>query len=371
LLEQYGIAVPRGMLASSAEQAGEAVARFGGQAMLKAQVLTGGRGKAGAVRAVYSEQEAESTAARILAMTLKGFPVKKILVTEIWEILAEFYAAVTIDRDSKEIILIISAAGGMDVEESIQEKPELVKKFVLLGATGEAGKERLSRWLSLSFGEVKVCDEAAEIIWNMYRLFTDMDCSLVEINPLAITARGLVAADAKIVLDENAVPLHPELTGLRNAEGYTCDELRARIAGLSFVSLSGEIGCIVNGAGLAMATMDGIKLAGGNAANFLDLGGGSNPAKVLKGLRILLRNDQLRVILINIFGGITRCDDIAKGIIVARQQLGITLPMVIRLIGTNDVLARKMLRDAGLIAGRNMSDAIRDAVNHASAGVQR
>jgi succinyl-CoA synthetase beta subunit len=339
--------------------------------MLKAQVLTGGRGKAGAVRAVYSEKEAESIAREILAMTVKDFSVKQILVTELLDIRAEYYAAITVDRDSREIVLIISSAGGMDIEEIAEKKPELIKKFTIFGAKGEASKTELSQWLRSSFEQDNVCNQAAEIMWNMYRLFRDKDCSLVEINPLAVTAEGLVAADAKIVFDDNSVVEHPELARLQNPEEYTPDELEARRAGLSFVSLSGEVGCMVNGAGLAMATMDCIKLAGGKAANFLDVGGSSNPDKVLNGMRILLRNKQLKVILINIFGGITRCDDIAEGIILARDQLGITLPIVIRLIGTNDHKGQKMLRDAGLTAGRNMTDAVRDAVNYATGGVRQ
>jgi succinyl-CoA synthetase beta subunit len=203
----------------------------------------------------------------------------------------------------------------------------------------------------------------------MNRLFHQKDCSLVEINPLAVTAQGqLIAADTKIVFDDNGVPQHPDLGELRNAEEYTADEIEAREAGLSFVSLSGEIGCMVNGAGLAMATMDCIKLAGGSPANFLDVGGSSSPQKVLDAMRILLRNAQLKVILVNIFGGITRCDDVAQGILLARDQLGIALPIVIRLIGTNGEKGREMLSEAGLIATRRMSDAVEEAVARAKGG---
>jgi succinyl-CoA synthetase beta subunit len=339
--------------------------------MLKAQVLTGGRGKAGAVRAVYSVQDAGSTARMILAMKVKDLPVKQIMVTELLDIQKEYYSAVTVERDGREIMLIVSAAGGMDIEEIAAKKPELIKTFTMYGAGGESSREELSHWLSSSFKEKKDSDQAAAIMWNMYRLFRDKDCSLVEINPLAVTPDGLVAADAKIVFDDNGVEAHPELARLHNPEEYTTDELEARRAGLSFVSLAGEVGCMVNGAGLAMATMDCIKLEGGSPANFLDVGGSSNPDKVLNGMRILLRNKQLKVILINIFGGITRCDDVAEGIILAREKLNITLPIVIRLIGTNDLEGRKMLSDAGLTAMQNMTDAIREAVNYATGGVRR
>jgi succinyl-CoA synthetase beta subunit len=330
--------------------------------------LTGGRGKAGAVRVVHSEQQAEQSARTILAMTVKDFPVKQIMVTELLDIQKEYYTSITIERDEKEIVLIVSEAGGMDIEEIAEKKPELIKTYTMYGAGGESTAEELSQWLSQLFKDKKDSDQAAAIMWNMYRLFRDKDCSLVEINPLAVTSRGLVAADAKIVVDDNGVAAHPELARLRNPEEYTADELEARRAGLSFVSLTGEIGCMVNGAGLAMATMDCIKLEGGSPANFLDVGGSSNPVKVLNAMRILLKNKRLKAILMNIFGGITRCDDVAEGIILAREKLGITLPIVIRLIGTNDQKGRKMLSDAGLTAMQNMTDAIKSAVNYAAGG---
>ena len=331
-------------------------------------MLTGGRGKAGAVQVVHSEQETESTAQKILAMTVKDFPVKQIMVTELLDIQKEYYTSITVERDEKEIVLIVSEAGGMDIEEISANKPELIKIFTMYGADGESYTEKLSQWLSQLFKDKKNSDQATAIMWNMYRLFRDKDCSLVEINPLAVTSKGLVAADAKIVFDDNGVVAHPELARLQNPEEYTADELEARRAGLSFVSLTGEIGCMVNGAGLAMATMDCIKLEGGSPANFLDVGGSSNPDKVLNAMRILLKNERLKAILINIFGGITRCDDVAEGIILAREKLGITLPIVIRLIGTNDQKGRKMLSDAGLTAVQNMTDAIKSAVGYAAGG---
>lgn len=301
-------------------------------------------------------------------MTVKDFPVKQIMVTELLDIQAEYYTSITVERDNKEIVLIVSEAGGMDIEEIAAKKSELIKTFTMYGAGGQSSAKELSQWLSTSFEEKIDSDQATAIMWNMYKLFRDKDCSLVEINPLAVTADGLVAADAKIVFDDNGVPAHPELVRLRNPEEYTTDELEARRAGLSFVSLTGEIGCMVNGAGLAMATMDCIKLQGGSPANFLDVGGSSNPDKVLNAMRILLNNEQLKVILINIFGGITRCDDVAEGIIIAREKLDITLPIVIRLIGTNDQKGRKMLSDAGLTAVQNMTDAISSAVSYAVGG---
>ena len=356
--------MPQAELARSPKQAAAAVAVWDGKAMIKAQVLTGGRGKAGAIRAVSSEAEAESAAKEILAMSVKGFAVQQLLVTELLDIKAEYYAAITVDRATRTVVLIISAAGGMDIEDIAAQQPEKIRRFTMAGAEGSSGTKSLTQWLSASFRDQNLLDQAIKIIKNMYHLFRDKDCSLVEINPLALTARDqLIAVDAKIVFDNNGISKHEDVACLRNAEEYTADEIEAKKAGLTFVSLSGEIGCMVNGAGLAMATMDGIKLAGGNPANFLDVGGSSNPQKVLDAMRILLRNKRLKVILVNIFGGITRCDDVAKGILMARDKLNIDVPIVIRLIGTNEEKGRSMLSEAGMIVARRMSDAIRDAVN--------
>jgi succinyl-CoA synthetase beta subunit len=344
-----------------------AAVELGEEVMIKGQVLTGGRGKAGAIKAVASKDEAESTAVQILAMSIKGYPVWKVLVTERIDIRQEYYLGITIDREKKEVVLILSEAGGMEIEEIAVKEPENIRQYVM----GRGDGNTLRKWLLESFPDESQLDQVTVIVENMYRLFRDKDCSLVEINPLALTGKGeLIAADAKIVFDNNGLSKHPELAVLSNPEEYTCDEHRARAAGLSYVSLSGQIGCMVNGAGLAMATMDGIKLAGGNAANFLDVGGSSNPNKVLEAMRILLGNEELKVILINIFGGITRCDDVAQGILWAREQLDISVPMVIRLIGTNEEKGRDMLRQAGLIAVRNMTEAINEAVKCVEGGGQ-
>jgi succinyl-CoA synthetase beta subunit len=347
----------------------KAVGAFGGEAMLKGQVLTGRRGKAGAIREVSSPQQAGSVSREILGLSVKDLGVKSVLVTELLDIKAEYYAAITVDREAKSVTLIISEAGGVDIEEVAAKEKESIRRFTMPGVQESDFSENLSKWLSVSFVDQTLCRQAVEIVQGMYKLFRDKDCSLVEINPLVLTSEGgLIAADAKIVFDDNAIMRHPDIAELRNPEEYTADELQARSAGLSFVSLSGEIGCMVNGAGLAMATMDGIKLAGGSPANFLDVGGSSNPQKVLTAMQILLRNEQLKVILVNIFGGITRCDDVADGIIQAGKQLSISVPIVIRLIGTNEVKGRKMLMDEGMTVTRSMSDAIRNAVDIARKG---
>lgn len=334
--------------------------------MIKAQVLTGGRGKAGAIRAVSSKDEVELAAKEILAMSVKDFAVQKVLVAERLDIKAEYYTAITIDRGAKSVVLILSAAGGMDIEDIAVQQPGKIRRFTMAGAAESGETESLEQWLVESFPDRKLLDQATEIIQSMYQLLRDKDCSLVEINPLAETSDGrLIAADAKIVFDDNGIARHTDVVCMRNPEEYTEDEIEAKKAGLTFVSLSGEIGCMVNGAGLAMATMDTIKLAGGNPANFLDIGGSSNPQKVLDAMRILLKNSQLKVILVNIFGGITRCDDVAQGILMARDKLNITVPIVIRLIGTNDEKGRSILSKVGLIATSRMTDAIQNAVDRA------
>ncbi|MHC4214610.1 MAG: ADP-forming succinate--CoA ligase subunit beta [Planctomycetota bacterium] len=365
LLSRYNIDVPDGALASTAEEAVAAAARWDYNAVIKGQVLTGGRGKAGAIKVVSSKDQAESAAREIFALSVKGFDVQKVLVTEKIDIRSEYYMAVTVDRDAKSIVLILSEAGGMDIEEIAAREPQKIRRYNLSGSKDVD----MRQWLSESFPDRSLTAQAVSIVQNMYRLFREKDCSLVEINPLALTDQNvLIAADAKIVFDDSGLFRHSDITELQNSEEYTSDEIEARQGGLSFVSLSGEIGCMVNGAGLAMATMDGIKLAGSTAANFLDVGGSSNPQKALNAMRILLKNKNLKVILINIFGGITRCDDVAEGILMAREQLNISVPIVIRLIGTNEEKGRGILEKAGLIVARSMTEAIEQAVKLANAG---
>jgi succinyl-CoA synthetase beta subunit len=353
--------------------------------VIKAQVLAGGRGKAGAIRAVASTEQAESAAREILAMRVKGFAVKCVMVAEWLDIRAEYYAGITIDRETKSVVLIVSAAGGMDIEDIAAKEPQRIRRLVMAGPNKPPADEALSEWLSVTFSDRTLLEQAVQTVQRMYRLLREKDCSLVEINPLAVcsvpvrasqetphgvTTNSLVAADAKIIFDDNGVSKHPDVALLGNPEEYTPDELEAKEAGLSFVSLDGEIGCMVNGAGLAMATMDGIKLAGGSVANFLDVGGSSDPQKVVNAFRILLKNEKLKLILVNIFGGITRCDDVAQGILTAREQLGIAVPVVIRLIGTNEQKGRQMLTEAGMIVTRAMTEAVREAVRRAKGGSQ-
>ncbi len=360
--------MPAGQVATTPQQAQQAAAKLGGAAVVKGQVLTGGRGKAGAVRVVHSPEEAEEAAAQILQLTVKDLPVRSVLVSEKMNIRSEYYAAVTVDRDSHSIVLIFSDAGGVDIEETAARSPEKVRQLTLAGPKA-ASTQELHDWLSVSVGHTALLAQALSICQKMARLFRDKDCALVEINPLAVLDTGEMAAlDAKLIVDDNALFRHPELESFRNPEEYTPEERQARAAGLSFVSMTGQVGCMVNGAGLAMATMDCIKLAGGTVANFLDVGGSSSPQKTITALSILRQNKDIRSILINIFGGITRCDDVAAGILTAREELNLTIPLVIRLIGTNEEKGRAMLNEVGLRAYSDMHQAIQEAVRLAAEG---
>jgi succinyl-CoA synthetase beta subunit len=274
----------------------------------------------------------------------------------------EFYIGLTIDRAEKAVTLLASAAGGVDIEELASHEPEKILRLTihpLRGFDRKAADGLLGRIFENNEHRV----QALETAQRLYRLFTDMDCSLAEINPYALTREGLLTSlDAKIIIDESGMFKHEDLEPLRNREEYGPDELEARDWGLSFVNMEGNIGCIVNGAGLAMATMDIIKLFGGSPANFLDVGGSSSPEKVLHAFEIISHNERVKAILINIFGGITRCDDIAKGILQARQRMDLATPLVIRLIGTNEKEGRSLLEEAGIEAYEDLSEAVKKVV---------
>jgi succinyl-CoA synthetase beta subunit len=358
LLEEAGIPISPGRVAASAQQAAQAASELGPPVVIKAQVLVGGRGKAGGVKIAGSVEEAGLRAREILGLRIKDIPVARLLVVKAVDIRKEYYLGVTVDRSAKKPVLIASASGGVDIEELAARHPEQILTLHLDPLSGPRPEE-LRAFLARVFPDPQV-DAALALLLRLYGLFQAKDCSLVEINPLAGLADGrLVAADAKIVLDDNGLFRHPELEGYRNAEEYSAEEIAARAAGLAFVGLDGDIGCIVNGAGLAMATMDLIKLFGGEPANFLDVGGSSSPEKVLTALNLLRGNPRLKAILINIFGGITRCDDIARGILIARAQAGLEVPLVIRLIGTNQKEGTELLAREGLTALEDMSQAVK------------
>jgi len=365
LLRDYGISVPEGKVADTPAEAETIAREVGCPVMVKAQVLVGGRGKAGGVKMAADPKEAAARARDILGMKIKGIEVQRVLVARAVDIAAEYYVSLTVDRAAKAVQCIASASGGMEIEEIAVKEPHKIIRFAL-DPEQWLVRGRHFDALAHAFTAPAVAEQAWRIVEGMSRLFLEKDCSLVEINPCAFTRAGsLVAADAKVIFDDNALYRHPELESLRSPEEYGEDEMDAKSSGLSYVGLDGTIGCIVNGAGLSMATMDLIKYFGANPANFLDVGGSSNPEKVLNALRIISKNPRVSAILINIFGGITRCDDIARGILMAREKLSIPVPLTIRLIGTNEKEGRQLLEAAGIDAYTDLTEAVQAVVGRA------
>lgn len=362
LFAQYEIPVAQGGVAQSVAEAQAIAKNFGYPLVIKAQVLVGGRGKAGGVKVVNSDAELVNEFTRIKALNIKGYSVERLLVAKAIDIKKEYYVAVTIDNIKGDVVIIISAEGGVDIEETAKTNPEKILKFYMQGE--KTLDER--RWALVAaqiFSDTRLQKSATSIISKLVKLFFEKDCSLAEINPFVINGEGnLMAADAKVIIDDNALYRQEEVSRLRDLKYDDADELEAKDKGLSFVKLEGNVGCIVNGAGLAMGTMDAVNLMGGKPANFLDVGGSSNPEKVLNALKIILRNKDVKVILINIFGGITRCDDIATGILTALKQIQMPVPLVIRLTGTNEAIAKDMLTKAGLTTFSSMRQAVTEAV---------
>ncbi len=362
LFTRYGIESAPGIVAENPYEAAEAARKLGGACAVKAQVLVGGRGKAGGVKIASSPEEAHTHAGNILGMTIKSLPVRKVLVSKAVELEREYYIGITIDRSGKSITLIASASGGVDIEQLARVEPAKVHRLAINPLKGVSDEETKGM-LQKVFKKKELLTQAMDTAKSLFKLFMENDCSLVEINPYALTKLGeLIALDAKIVIDENGMFKHENLEGMRNREEYGPDELEARGWGLSFVNMEGNIGCIVNGAGLAMATMDIIKLFGGSPANFLDVGGSSTPEKVLHAFEIISHNRGVKAILINIFGGITRCDDIAKGILQAKKEMDLSVPLVIRLIGTNEKEGRALLKEAGIEAHEDLANAVQKVV---------
>jgi succinyl-CoA synthetase beta subunit len=369
LFASYGIKVGEQILVHSPEEAKKAQEELGGTVVLKAQVLVGGRGKAGGVKLAKTAQEAYERAAEILGLTIKGIPVEKLIVVPAANIKKEYYLGITMDRFNKQLVLMISAEGGVDIEELAVNSPEKILKFPI-HPLGGIDPEGLDEVLNQVFQDHHLVHQARHTVETLYQLYMEKDCTLTEVNPYALLDDGnLMVLDAKVNFDDNAVFKHPDVEAMRNPEENSADELAAREAGLSFVSMDGHIGCIVNGAGLAMATMDIIKLFGGQPANFLDVGGSSNPAKVLNAIKIILNNPKVNAILLNIFGGITRCDDIANGLLMAMNQVKIEVPLVVRLIGTNDQEGRKILEGAGIQAMTDLNEAVKAVVAAGKKGV--
>ncbi len=367
ILKNAGVPTPEGGVAATPDEAAAIAVRIGRPVVVKAQVHTGGRGKAGGVKLGATADEARQHAAAILGMKIKGLLVAKVLVVPALEIATESYVGLILDRESQRALFMVSPAGGMDIEEVAAKTPEKIHRLAVDPRYGLLPHQALGLALKLysAFPQVKA---AARILGQVYDVFFRNGATLVEINPLITTPAGdVVALDAKISIDDNELDRRPDLAALRDETAEAASEVTARKANLTFIKLEGTVGCVVNGAGLAMATMDLVKFYGGAPANFLDIGGSSNPEKVVNALRIITADPAVKVILFNIFGGITRTDDVANGIVTATGQFNVKVPIVIRLTGTNEREAFKILADAGMRAVSDMDDAVKQAVALAKA----
>ncbi len=364
ILARAGVPITPGDVATTPDEA-EAIARRlgGGTIAVKAQVHTGGRGKAGGIKLARSPEEVRAVAATILGMEIKGLTVQKVLIARAAEIAHEAYAGIIVDRTSKRAVFMVSPAGGIDIEEVAAATPDRIRRLPVDPRYGFRPFEAMQLAFFL-YQDAKQARAAARILRQMYDVMLASGASLVEINPLATTPSGeLVAVDAKIVIDDNGLERRPDIAALRDERAEDPAEAAARRANLSFIRLRGNVGCVVNGAGLAMATMDLVKYYGGEPANFLDIGGSSSPEKVINALAIVTSDPNVRVILFNIFGGITRTDDVANGIVAALAQAPLTVPLVIRLTGTNEQEAVRILQRHGLSAMTDMDEAVQRAVS--------
>ncbi|MBI3177388.1 MAG: ADP-forming succinate--CoA ligase subunit beta [Chloroflexi bacterium] len=362
LFAQRGIPIPRGRVAMTAAQARDIAAELGGPVVIKAQVLVGGRGKAGGIKLAKTVHDAEEYAGQILAMTIKGLPVRKVLIDEASVIKSEIYLGVINDRAARRPVIMASMAGGMDIEQVAAETPEKIAREHINPFLGLRDYE--ARNLAAGIGLPREHWKAfGQIAASLFQAYWDTDATLAEINPLVINAGNQLAAlDGKVIIDDNALFRHPDLAEMRDIDEEAPAETEARKYGLSYVKLDGEIGCMVNGAGLAMGTMDIISYFGGTPANFLDVGGGATADKVAAALRIILSDANVKAVLFNIFGGITRCDEVARGILKALQEVQTKVPMVVRLVGTNEEEGRRLLAEAHMITATSLADAAQKAV---------
>ena len=364
LFAAYDIPVKKQILCHTADEAVDAYSRLNVPlVVLKAQVLTGGRGKAGGIKLADSPEKVKANAETILGIKIKDIPVDRILVTEAADIKKEYYMSIVVDRNTKSALLMLSSDGGIDIEEVAHSTPERIYKFQIDPLLGTP--DFFTRKVAFSlFTDIKLINQLSHIIKSLYKLMLETDASLAEINPLVLTPDDtLVAVDAKMTFDDNALYRHPQIATLFEPTVEEKKEKEAKAKGFSYVHLGGEIGCMVNGAGLAMATMDLIKRYRGKPANFLDIGGSSNSEKVVHAMKLLLQDSDVKVVLINIFGGITRCDDVANGLLKAFEQIDTDIPVVVRLTGTNEELGRALLKDSKLYVANTMSEATRMAVN--------
>ncbi|MBS3741139.1 MAG: ADP-forming succinate--CoA ligase subunit beta [Candidatus Cloacimonetes bacterium] len=368
IFTQYNIPTPQEILCKTPQEVKQASRKIGKKVVVKAQVKVGGRGKAGGVKLANNPQEAEEVGKQILGMEIKGLKVQKVLVSEAVEIKSESYVGFTNDRSSKKIVCMASPAGGVDIEEVAKETPDKIYKILVDPLKGGLHDFQARNLAFKLYDDVKSVRQTVSILKALYKAYIGTDASLVEINPLVENGEGkLIALDAKFNFDDNALYRHPEIAKMREVLPAEKVEREAKEKGLSYIKLDGFIGCMVNGAGLAMAAMDMIKLFGGNPANFLDIGGSSNPKKVINAMKILLNDDNVQVVMINIFGGITRCDDVANGLMEAFDALKINLPVVIRLTGTNEKEGLEILKqNKELILANSMQDAAKKAIELAN-----
>jgi succinyl-CoA synthetase beta subunit len=368
ILRKAGVPIPPGSVATTADEAAALAREYGGTVVVKAQVHAGGRGKAGGVKLAKSPDEARQIASKILGMQIKGLTVHQVLVTPAADIAAEAYVGIIVDRAAKKPVFMVSPAGGIDIEEVAATTPEKILKLPVDTRYGLLPFQATQLGFFL-FDDVKKVRAVAKIMQQLYTAFMQSGCSLAEINPLVTTPNGdVIALDAKMVIDDNELERHRDIEALRDPTAEEPSEVQARDANLTFIKLDGNVGCCVNGAGLAMATMDLVKYYGGEPANFLDIGGSSNPEKVVNALRIITSDPNVKAILFNIFGGITRTDDVANGIVTATKQNPLKVPIVIRLTGTNEEIAVKILKENGFSAMTDMDEAVRRAVELAKGG---
>ncbi|MEK9777270.1 MAG: ADP-forming succinate--CoA ligase subunit beta, partial [Quisquiliibacterium sp.] len=373
----YGVPVPRGVPCFSVDEAVAAAQTLGGSVwVVKAQIHAGGRGKGGGVKLARSIDEVKQHAQQILGMQLvthqtgpQGQTVRRLLIEEGADIRKELYVGMVLDRVTQQVTVMASSEGGMDIEEVAEHSPEKIHKVSIdpLSGLADAAADELARNIGVPQASVP---QARKVLQGLYKAFWDTDASLAEINPLILTGRGeVIALDAKINFDSNALFRHPDLLEMRDLDEEDPAEVEASRHDLNYIQLEGNIGCLVNGAGLAMATMDTIKLFGGEPANFLDVGGGATTEKVTEAFKIMLRNPNLKAILVNIFGGIMRCDVIAQGVVAASRAVGLKVPLVVRMKGTNEDMGKKILADSGLpiIAADTMAQAAHSVVAASSA----
>jgi succinyl-CoA synthetase beta subunit len=368
ILARYGIPVTGGGVAATPKEVRAIAEQIGGKVVVKAQVFVGGRGKAGGVKLADTPAQAEEVGNQILGMNIKGLTVEKVLVAEAITYEREIYLGVVMDRAAKRITLMASAEGGVEIEEVAKTNPDAIKKVSAHPELGLLDYQARELAYGIGLTNSKQARQFAQIATALYRVYMDTDASLAEINPLVVKADGaLQALDSKVVLDDSGLFRHPDLEAMRDASDEPEAERKAREAGITFIKLDGNIGCMVNGAGLAMATMDVVKLYGGEPANFLDIGGGAGKDKVKAALQIILADPSVKAVLFNIFGGITRVDEVARGIIAALEEVQTDVPMVARLVGTNEEEGRKLLAASRLIPAATLAEGAQKAVEAARA----